>query len=122
MWGSTTDPRGLQKVGGPDRIAAVWYNNGAFTVDVNLTDGGAHQLALYMADWDTTSRAEIVEVRDAVSNALLDARTISSFHEGQYWRWTVSGHVVFRFITTGGFNAVVNGLFLDALAGGSQLN
>ena len=42
------------------RIAACWYSPGpvgsSFSVDVNLTDGAAHQVALYLLDWDNTTR------------------------------------------------------------------
>src|SRR5262249_51791923 len=54
---STTDVRGLQKPGASDRIASCWYAPGSFTVDVNLTDGQSHQLALYLLDWDRKGRS-----------------------------------------------------------------
>ena len=47
---STTDPRALQGAGGTGRIAACWYSATSFTVDVNLTDGQAHDLELYFLD------------------------------------------------------------------------
>ena len=40
--------------GGTGRIAASWYSATSFTVDVDLTDGQAHDLALYCVDWDNT--------------------------------------------------------------------
>ena len=57
---------------------------------MNITDGAAHQLSMYVVDWEGYGRAETVEVRDAVTNALLDTRNVSSFVGGQYWRWTLS--------------------------------
>ncbi|HMJ85889.1 MAG TPA: Ig-like domain-containing protein, partial [Vicinamibacterales bacterium] len=111
----TTDVRGLQRAVGANRFAATWYGS-TFTVDVNITDGAAHQLSLYVVDWDSNGRVETVEVRDAVTNGLLDTRSISSFVGGQYWRWTVSGHVTMRVTNTGTPNAVVSGLFFDTSA------
>ena len=116
--GSTSDPRALQKTLGADRIAATWYGD-AFTIDVNVTDGAAHALALYLLDWDPANRLETLEVRDAVTNAVLDTRTASGFAGGQYWRWTVSGHIVVRVTRAGGVNAVVSGVFFGGASGGN---
>ncbi len=113
---STTDPRALQKVASAtDRLAATWYG-GTFTIDLNLTDGKVHEVGLYLLDWDTTSRTETLEVHDATTNALLDTRTVSGFHDGQYLRWNIQGHVTVRVVSTGTGNAVVSGLFFGASA------
>jgi hypothetical protein len=106
---STTDVRALQKVAASDRIAATWYGY-TIPIDVNLT-GGAHHVSLYLLDWDNASRVERVEVRDAVTNALLDSRSVSAFGAGQYLTWAVQGHVVFNVINVAGVNAVVSGVF-----------
>src|SRR5204862_5169011 len=58
----TTDVRGLQRAVGASRFAATWYGS-TFTVDVNITDGAAHQLSLYVVDWDSNGRGQTVEVR-----------------------------------------------------------
>src|SRR6185436_12900601 len=47
----TTDVRGLQRAVGSNRHAATWYGT-TFGLDVNVTDGGTHQLSLYVVDWD----------------------------------------------------------------------
>jgi hypothetical protein len=114
-WGVVDGGRAcVQKTAGADRIAATWYQTPAFTIDVNLTDGQAHQVAIYVVDWDNRGRSETVELRDAVSGALLDSRAISAFAGGQYWRWTLRGHVALRVTNTGTPNAVVSGLFFDS--------
>ena len=41
---STTAPQALQNPGGTGRIEAAWYSATSFTVNVNLTDGQAHDL------------------------------------------------------------------------------
>jgi glucose/arabinose dehydrogenase len=111
---STSDARGLQKAdpGATDRIAACWYSSG-FTVDINLTDGQAHTVSLYAVDWDTTARSERVDVVDPSTGAVLDSRTISSFHNGEYLSWALSGHVRLRFTRLAGANAVLSGLFFS---------
>jgi hypothetical protein len=109
--GVTADVRALQRAVGSSRIAATWFGT-TFDMDINITDGGAHQLALYVVDWDSGGRGQIFEVRDAVTNALLDTRTVTNFAGGQYWRWTISGHIVVRTQVTSFHNAVVSGVFL----------
>jgi hypothetical protein len=110
--GTTGDVRALQTGSGVGRIAATWYG-WTFAIDVNLTDGAAHTVGLYVVDWDTQGRTETLEVRDAGTNAVLDTRTVSGFAGGQYWRWTVRGHVVVRVVRGAGPNAVVSGVFFD---------
>ena len=110
---STTDPRALQYPGGGGRVAAAWYAASSFKVDVNLTDGQAHNLELYFLDWDSTGRAETVQVSDAASGAVLSTQSVSSFHAGVYLDYRVSGHIVITITRTAGANAVLSGLFLD---------
>jgi hypothetical protein len=107
---STADVRALEKANGTGRQAATWYAY-SFSFDLNLTDGAAHQVSLYMVDWDNRGRAETVEIRDAVSGALLDSRSMSAFAGGQYWRWMLSGHVTVRVSMTNPPNAIVSGIF-----------
>jgi glucose/arabinose dehydrogenase len=111
---STADPRGLQKASTSGRLAATWYATTAFTIDVDLTDGLSHQVALYCVDWDSTARVQVIEVLDAATGALLDSRTLSAFSTGQYLVWNIRGHVQFRVTRLGGHNAVVSGIFFDA--------
>ena len=112
MWtSSTTDIRAPQKAAASDRIASAWYSFSTFSVDINLTDGNTHQVALYCVDWDSNSRTERVDVLDASNNAVLDTRAVSSFNGGQYLVWNLKGHVILRITMTGGANAVASGLF-----------
>jgi hypothetical protein len=107
---STSDGRALQKSVGGSRIAATWYGYNV-TVDVNLIDGLAHRVSLYLLDWDSGGRVERVEIRDATTNGLLDSRTVSSFAGGVYLNWTIQGHVTFNVVYVSGTNAVASGLF-----------
>ena len=95
------------------RIAATWYSYTSFTLDVRFTDGSPHRLALYHLDWDTTTRAQRVDILDGDNGSLLDSRTITGFHDGQYLIWTISGHVTIRLTVLGGFNAVLSGIFFN---------
>jgi uncharacterized repeat protein (TIGR01451 family) len=108
---STSDVRALQKTGATDRIAGGWYSWSTMSIDVTLTDGNSHQVAMYCLDWDAGSRAERIDVLDALTNAVLDTRTVSGFQNGLYLVWNLQGHVKLKVTVTGGSNAVLNGLF-----------
>jgi hypothetical protein len=43
----------LQNPSGSGRIAAAWYSGTSFTVDMDLTDSQAHNLELYLLDYDS---------------------------------------------------------------------
>jgi hypothetical protein len=79
---NTTDPRALQEPGGTGRIAPFVYSQTSFTVDVNLTDGNTHLLALYFLDWDNNGRSEQVQLANAATGAILDTESMSSFYGG----------------------------------------
>ena len=110
---STSNVRALQKaaVGSTDRIAATWFSNNSFNAAVNITDGNTHQVALYALDWDNANRTETIQVLDTATGAVLDTRALSSFQNGVYYVWNVSGNVTFKVINTSNTNAVLSGLF-----------
>ncbi|HEU5440946.1 MAG TPA: hypothetical protein VFU88_16795, partial [Ktedonobacterales bacterium] len=95
------------------RLAATWYSGTSYTIDLKMTGNAYHQLALYCIDWDTTSRAQTVQLIDGTTGKVLDTRQVANFHNGIYLVWKVSGHVVIKLTRTAGYNAVASGLFLD---------
>jgi len=104
--------RALQRAAS-GRVAATWYSATQFAIDVNLTDGQSHQLALYALDWDPLNRAERIDVVDAASGVVLDSRNVAGLSTGAYLVWTVRGHVRLNVVCTGAYNAVISGLFFD---------
>jgi hypothetical protein len=112
---STSDARALQKTASTtDRLAACWYQSSYFTIDVNLTDGLSHQVALYNLDWDgSNGRAQQIDILDATTNAVLNSQTVSSFSNGKYLVWKLSGHVIIKVTRTGVWNSVISGIFFD---------
>jgi hypothetical protein len=116
---STTDVRALQNGAGTDRIASCWtiafQQSGSFTVDINLTDGQAHQVAFYVLDWDWNgARQERIDITDAVTGASLDSKMVTNYQNGQYWIWNIQGHVKATFTNIGAPdspNSVLSGLF-----------
>ncbi len=111
---SANCPRALQvSSGSANCIASTYYSGSSFTINLNLLDGNAHRIALYLLDWDSTTRAESISILDATSNAVLNTQTFSSFHNGEYAVWNVQGHVLIQVTKTGGSNGVVAGIFFD---------
>jgi hypothetical protein len=117
-WASnSSDPRAVQdSPTASTRTAACLFGGTSFSLDVNLTDGQSHQVALYLLDWDARSRAESVRVSDAVSGAILDTRQASNFSQGQWLVWNLSGHVTITLTLTGGLNPVASALLFDPVA------
>jgi serine/threonine protein kinase len=115
IWASSpTDTRALQRaLDSSQRIAATWYSGGSYTIDVNISDGKQHRMALYCLDWDSLGRAETIQIIDAKTNKVLNSQAISSFNQGVYLRWKVSGHIKIVITHTGGANAVTSGIFFD---------
>jgi hypothetical protein len=114
----STDPTSqsaLETPGGGGRIAAAWYNSTSFTVDVDLTDGQAHDLALYFDDYNgSNERSEQVQISDVTTGSVLYTQTVSDFSNGTYLQWVITGNVLITITRLAGTNAVLNGLFFDA--------
>ena len=108
---STTDPDALQKAAGTDRIASCWYSASGFSIDIRITDGLQHRLALYFLDWDFAGRSETVQCSDGDTGAVLGTQTVSGFGQGIYLTWNLSGHVRITITRNGGPNAVLSGIF-----------
>jgi hypothetical protein len=121
VWGSTTDVRApenvaLQSNNSVQRTASCDYSNGAFNLNVNLIDGNTHQIAFYLLDWDSLSRAETIKAVDNSTGQVLDTRDVSNLSGGAYLVWNVTGDVSFTITRTAGPNAVVNAVFFDPAA------
>jgi hypothetical protein len=97
--------------GSTQRVAGAWYASTSFSVDLNLTDGNSHQVALYLLDWGNTGRAEKIVISDANTGKVLDTRTPALFGSGAYRVWNITGHVKITFSRTAGSNCVLSGIF-----------
>ena len=115
--GTTPDVRAVQiSQGSTTRIASSYYASTSFTIGLNLTDGAAHQVAIYLLDWDTTTRAETIAITDPATGVLLDSRSFSGFHNGAYGVWNIKGTVTITVSATVG-NAVVSAIFFGPASG-----
>jgi len=110
---STTDPRALQAISGP-ATAATWYNYPSLNLDVNLTDGQSHQMALYALDWDVRGRTETIQIVDANTGSTLNSQTVTNFSNGIYLVWAITGHVKVNVTISSGPNAAISGMFFGA--------
>lgn len=110
---STNDPRALERASGSGRIAAMWNQANTVMVDVGFPDQTIHEVAVYFLDWNLKGRTESIELLDASSGAVLDTRTVSSFTNGTYLVWDVSGNVHLQIKRISGINAVVSGVFFS---------
>jgi hypothetical protein len=123
IWGTNTgNPYALQNAAAYGDIAATWYSSTSFNINIDLTDGQTHRVALYTTDWDNvvsayasgqSPRSERFDVINTNTGTLLDSRTLSSFL-GSYLVWNLQGNVTIRVINLGSsYNGVVSGIFFD---------
>jgi RHS repeat-associated protein len=121
----TTDPRALTdpRPGATGGVASYWDSTSGGTsiaLDVHLTDGAPHEVALYALDWEGLNRAERVDVVDDDTGTVLDSRTVTGFGFGTYLVWDLQGDVTLRVTsTTGAATEVADGLFFGGTVPGA---
>jgi S-adenosylmethionine hydrolase len=82
---STAGVRALQKYATADRIASTWYSPSSFNIDVNITDGNTHQVALYSLDRENAGRSERIDVLDTTSGNVWTAVRYRAFRAASTW-------------------------------------
>ena len=111
---STTDVRALQKPNpATDRIAACRFSGTTETIDLTVSGGVPKNIEIYLLDWDNRSRAMTVDAMDGDSGTILNTQSVSAFTNGKYLKYTVKGHIKFRFTKTAGDNGVFSGVFFN---------
>jgi hypothetical protein len=109
-------PRYLQKSGmAKDRSVKAWVAPEHFEIDVDMSDGKEHQVALYCMAWNPKVDLT-VEVQDADTKAVLDTQTMKNFVDGKYLVWNVKGEVIIRVranVQDEGTQAQASGVFID---------
>lgn len=116
LWSeSTADVRALLLPDDGSRKASCWFSAGEFTISIPVNRASGCKLSLYCVDWDGLSRSQRIEIRNAATDALLDARDVTGFGNGVYVSWNISGNIRVKIVNTGSVNvnAVVSGLFFD---------
>jgi RHS repeat-associated protein len=110
---SPSDPRAPQQSSGSGRIASGWYSFSSFSIDLKPNDTAFHRVSVYALDYDNQSRTEQIDLISDATGLPLDTRSLSSFQNGVYLSWWVSGAVTIKVTNTGQNNAVLSGLFFD---------
>jgi uncharacterized protein (TIGR03790 family) len=108
-----SDSRCLETANRSSRTRNSWQAS-AFTFDVNISDGKTHKISLYAYDFSHTGDIQNFTIKDADSSAILSSQDLSSFFNGVYQIWEISGHVTIVVRgTTSPIPAIINGLFFD---------
>ena len=115
LWANNpTNEAALLKANSTERIAAAWTAQTNLSVGVNLMDGVRRELAFYFLDWATTNQQILtINVSDAITGTVLDARTLINFSSGKYLIWAVQGAVRFEISSVGLNGSVLSGVFVD---------
>jgi DNA-binding beta-propeller fold protein YncE len=114
--GATSDPRAPQTAtGASSRIASAYtqYYNTPFSFNININDDKPHQVALYLLDWDSSSRNETITISDASTGQVYDSETFSNFHNGEWAIWNVKGNLTFTITPNAAPAAAVSGIFFN---------
>ena len=122
----TMDVQALEEPTGDGRVAAQWVTHLHGIIDLNMTDGNSHDVALYMTDWDWAGRWATVDVIDAGTRKLLDSQNVTKFGGGRYLKYRISGHVQIRITNvwteryTASLDAGFSGVFFDPVGTASK--
>ena len=101
---NSSDPRAINKV------ASCWYSATSFTFTVT----GPGNLELYLLDWDNYygGRKETIQIMDSSGN-VLDTQTASSFQQGVWYIWAITGTVTVKIANLTQGNAVLSAVGLN---------
>ncbi|HEY6228327.1 MAG TPA: hypothetical protein VI282_14490, partial [Verrucomicrobiae bacterium] len=115
-WSATsTSPSALLLPGAATtRVAACWYSTTPLGFDFTVNDGQLHRVSMYFLDATSSGRQQRVDLVDRATGATLDSRNLSSFANGIYLTWDITGNASIR-ITPTTVNAVVSGIFFDGI-------
>ena len=78
------------------RYLGALETSGSGSVTLYVRDTQAHQLALYVCDFDKAGRGETIEVRDLKGDVLVPACAVSDFQQGKWLRFKFSGSIRVR--------------------------
>ena len=101
---------------GSGTIAACWYASTSFNINLSLSGGQTHQVALYVTNAGTSERFDVM---DSATGVMLNSEVLAS-SSGSYLVWNLKGNVTIRVTNVGpGANAVVNGIFFGSASAAS---
>jgi hypothetical protein len=115
VWASGTDQRrALRLPGGTpdDRFAGTWVDAAQLRFPLNFSDGKENVVSFYYLDLDTTLRTSTIRLLDARTGSLLSEAHPEAYNEGRHVVFRVRGDLIIESDRTGGYNAVLSGLFI----------
>jgi hypothetical protein len=114
-WHSTSSyAPALQLPASTNRIEACWYSATQVGFDFNIRDGQLHRVSIYFLDPTSQGRQERVDLVNRDTGATLDSKTLTSFTQGVYLTWDITGNISIR-LTPITVNAVASGVFFDGI-------
>jgi hypothetical protein len=113
------DGKTLQTPDGKDRVVGAWETlYKSFAIDVNLTDGKAHQIAIYGRDGESMARRGThIELYNADTGKSLAKADLTAFTDGKYAVFTAGGNLRIKISTNGWLSAAISGIFFDPAQG-----
>lgn len=114
-----TSPSALALPLSSGRVAACWYSSTQIGFDFSFADGKVHRVSLYFLDPTSSGRLQRVELVNRDTGAIVDLKTVTSFSNGIYLTWDLTGNVSIR-LTPITVNAVVSALFFDKVPTSAQ--
>ena len=89
---------------------------------MTISGGISKDIEIYVLDYENggTERSMTVQAIDGDSGYTLDTQSVTGFTNGKYLKYSVKGHIKFKFTKTAGFNALFSGVFFDPVQEGRQ--
>ncbi len=112
---SSTDPRAVQKPGITAGVSACWYGKevgGAIQPWTVVMDLGPtpREVDFYCCDWDGWNRRQKIQIVDDATGVILDTQEITSFKNGVWLFYQISGKVRINFVPMVWPNAVLQAI------------
>jgi hypothetical protein len=114
---ASTDPNALRRSDSTTRGIGGWSSPTNFVLDLNLTDGRNHQVALHCWDWNQAGRTQQIDLVDAATGTVIDRQILTAFTNGQWLAWQANGHVQLRVTNLAGSDCLVSALMLGSGSG-----
>ena len=115
---STVSPQSLQKWSNHSSTinGGIYNDSNNMQLNVSITDGNQHQIALYCFDTDNYNRRWRIDVYDNDANTLIETRYFWNLYDRPvYACWNIKGNISFRFVATDSTSrAICSGYFFDS--------
>lgn len=115
-----SDARGAYSFDVDEFLATSWISPNSLDATIDFLDGREHSLAIYFLDFDRFGSAEVVQLIDPASNAVLDEHALDDIGEGVYLAWSILGLVKLHIARSSDWPATASGVFIGGAIPESQ--